>query len=578
MQGTLSPGVLPGLLRELYVGRKSGLAHFTRGDERHSVKFRRGHISNASTNVQADRLGDTLVRLGKLSPADRARCAELMERERKRLGQALLDLGLMTKPQIEEALSLHTREALLKVFGWDEGSYSFEEQPDVPGEDDVAQRLSTGEMILEAVRRVEDPDIVRYALGEIDRVLALSNDPLLRFQKITLSPVDGFLLSRVDGTMSAREVIDLAPVPPEEAEKSLFGLLCTGIVEYAPGPPKPRPKREATGRFRSRRNSGLFKKPAATPQAAPPAPPPQQPLPPPPPPVADDEKEKAAKARRQEILDLASGLRTKNHFEILDIPRASNEAQVKDAYFKLAKRFHPDMQHDPALNDLAGQMEAVFIRIGEAYEVLRNPRTRASYEERLGPSRPGQPSGPTVVVGPASPGTPQQPSAPPAASASAGAAPAAQAPAKDPRAAAQSLEQAIRLAEKALAQEKYWDVIQLIEPHLAEATGRLKVRAQVVIAKAWVKNPNWVKRAEEELHKVVQADPASFDAYFLLGNIYRSTGLKARASSMYRKALELKPESEEAAAALAELGGGQPEAASPPPSSGSFLKKLFKKG
>jgi len=100
----------------------------------------------------------------------------------------------------------------------------------------------------------------------------------------------------------------------------------------------------------------------------------------------------------------------------------------------------------------------------------------------------------------------------------------------------------------------------------------------VVIAKAWVKNPNWIKRAEEELHKVVQADPASFDAHLLLGNIYRSTGLKARAASMYRKALELKPGSEEAAAALAELGAGQPEAASPPTGSGSFLKKFFKKG
>ena len=40
---------------------------------------------------------------------------------------------------------------------------------------------------------------MRYALGDIDRVLALSSDPLLRFQKLTLSPTDGFVLSRIDG-------------------------------------------------------------------------------------------------------------------------------------------------------------------------------------------------------------------------------------------------------------------------------------------------------------------------------------------------------------------------------------------
>jgi len=576
MQGSLSPGVLPGLLRDLYVGRKSGTLHFTRGGERRSVRLHRGHITNASTNVATDRLGDTLLRLGKLSPADHQRCDELIRRDKKRLGQALQELGLMTKQQVEEALALHVREVLLSVFAWLEGAYGFEEQAELAGDEEVAQGLSTGEMILEAVRRVTDPDVVRYALGDINRVLAQSTDPLLRFQKIMLSPVDGFLLSRVDGTMSAREVIDLAPVPPEEAEKSLFGLLCTGTVEYAPGPPKAKPKREATGRFRLKKDSGRQR--TVQEGAQRPAPPPTPPSVPPPP-TAQEEKEKAVKARRQEITEIADGLKTRTHFEVLGIPRASTEVQVKEAYFKLAKRFHPDTEHDPALKDLAGQIEAVFIRIGEAYEVLRNPRTRASYEERLGPSRPVVTSGgPTVVVGASSPGTPRQQPSPvtPAAPASPPR-PAAQPVPKDAATSPQAIENAVRQAEKALLQEKYWDVIQLIEPHLAEAKGKFKVRAQLAIAKAYLKNPNWRKRAEEELLRVVAADPASFEAYLLLGGIYKAMGLKARASSMYRKALELKPDSEEAAAALTELGGGPAEAPSPSPSSGSFLKKLFKK-
>ena len=65
-------------------------------------------------------------------------------------------------------------------------------------------------MILEAVHGIQDPDVIRYALGDIDRVLALSTDPLLRFQNITLTPTDGFVLSRVDGTLSAREITQLA--------------------------------------------------------------------------------------------------------------------------------------------------------------------------------------------------------------------------------------------------------------------------------------------------------------------------------------------------------------------------------
>ena len=139
------------------------------------------------------------------------------------------------------------------------------------------------------------------------------------------------------------------------------------------------------------------------------------------------------------------------------------------------------------------------------------------------------------------------------------------------------LEQALRQAERALLQEKYWDVIQLLEPLLPDAKGKLRLRAQLAIAKAYVKNPNWMKRAEEELQKVLHADPANLEAFMMLGGIYKTTGLKARASAMYRKALEIKPDSEEATAALTELGGMPAEAPSAPAGGGSFLKKLFKK-
>jgi tetratricopeptide (TPR) repeat protein len=143
--------------------------------------------------------------------------------------------------------------------------------------------------------------------------------------------------------------------------------------------------------------------------------------------------------------------------------------------------------------------------------------------------------------------------------------------------ATQALETALRAAEKLLAQEKYWEVIQTLEPLLGDAPkGRVKQRAQVTIAKAYLKNPNWVKKAEEELQQVVQADPASVEAYMLLGGIYKTGGLKARAVAMFRRALELKPDMDGAAAALKQLGAA-PEITGPQAGVGVFLKKLFKR-
>jgi curved DNA-binding protein CbpA len=528
MKGTLGEGVLPGILRDLYVGRRTGFLLFSRENENRSVFFRHGHILNARTDVKADWLGEVLVRHGYLSAVDLDRATQLVQMERIRLGQALYDLGLLDKEQLEDALVLHVREVLFKVFSWGEGTYMFEERDEMsPIDDEITLKLSTGEIILEAVRRVQDPDVVRYALGDIDRVLAPSSDPLLRFQKVTLSPADGYVLSRVDGILTAREVIQVIPLDPAETQRSLFGLLCTGIVEFltqvrrpvAPPPTRPLPVRE---------------------------PEPELPPPPaPPPPAIDLEKTAEREARRQEILEAYESLRQRNHFEMLGLERGSNETQVKEAYFGLAKRFHPDVHHDPALADLRDKLEAVFIRLGEAYEVLRSPTARARYESNL--PRVARPSAPVE---------------PP--------------PALDPEVEERLAVDNLRKGERLLSDARYWDAIQLFENALPTLKPKQALRARLGIARAQLKNPKWLKRAEEGLLAIVRDEPVHLEAHYELAQLYRAQGLRNRALSHFRKVLEHRPDHEESRKAEAELAFTAPEAPEPE-SGGGLLKKLFGK-
>jgi len=242
MQGALWEGVLPGVLRGLYVGRRTGVLSFVRENERCGVRFRLGNILSADTTVRENRLGETLVRQGRLTPVDLKRAVGFALRDGKRLGAVLMDLGLLDAPALEEAVTMQAHQVLKHVFSWSEGSYEFLEEPtDRVLDGDVTLRLSTGELILQAARSVRDPDVVRYNLGDFDRILSLSTDPLLRYQRISLSPIDGYVLSRVDGTLSAREVMQITPLPPEDVQRSLFGLLSTGVLEFLPVPPKAKP-------------------------------------------------------------------------------------------------------------------------------------------------------------------------------------------------------------------------------------------------------------------------------------------------------------------------------------------------
>lgn len=65
----------------------------------------------------------------------------------------------------------------------------------------------------------------------------------------------------------------------------------------------------------------------------------------------------------------------KNYYEILDVPKTAAEKDIKSAYRKLARKWHPDANPD---NQAAA--EEKFKNIQEAYEVLGDPEKRRKYD------------------------------------------------------------------------------------------------------------------------------------------------------------------------------------------------------
>ena len=59
----------------------------------------------------------------------------------------------------------------------------------------------------------------------------------------------------------------------------------------------------------------------------------------------------------------------RDYYDVLGINKSASPEQIKSAYRKLAVKFHPDKNKDPIASK-------VFIKISEAYEVLKDPISR----------------------------------------------------------------------------------------------------------------------------------------------------------------------------------------------------------
>jgi curved DNA-binding protein len=66
-----------------------------------------------------------------------------------------------------------------------------------------------------------------------------------------------------------------------------------------------------------------------------------------------------------------------DYYEVLGVPRTADAAEIQQAFRTLARRYHPDVNRDPAA-------EERFKEINEAYTVLSDPGTRSRYD-RFGP-------------------------------------------------------------------------------------------------------------------------------------------------------------------------------------------------
>lgn len=100
--------------------------------------------------------------------------------------------------------------------------------------------------------------------------------------------------------------------------------------------------------------------------------------------AAENEARETEPAIELSLEDYLQRVKTvSNHYDFLDVPVEATAAEIKKAYFALAKRFHPDLFHKKSDPEIHQRVQDAFTQLANAYETLKNDNSREVYKYKM---------------------------------------------------------------------------------------------------------------------------------------------------------------------------------------------------
>lgn len=334
---------IPTQLHRLYVEKATGLLHLHHGAAKKVIYIKDGYPVFARSNVLGECLGRMLVREGVITQVDCDQSVEVSKKTGRLQGTVLIQMGLLTPQELKTVLERQVTEKLLSTFAWRIGKLYFE-----PGKDfkkGVTQiRLSPASLILQGVSRY-------WTFKQVDEFLSpFTNDylcqainPKYRFQDIDLGKRGLAVLKSCQGQKRLQDILEQHPLARREVQKLIAALLISEMLEHH-----------------------------ATPQQG----------------VVDDHADAEVamvdEKLRRKILDDYQRIMDANYFAALAVDRKSDSGEIRRAYYKLAKEYHPDRFLGSDLSrEMSTKINEMFQYISQAYTVLSDPTTRNDYLDEL---------------------------------------------------------------------------------------------------------------------------------------------------------------------------------------------------
>ncbi len=210
--------------------KRSGDLQVIVGDTIKAVYFDRGISVGAASNLETDRLGETLVEQGRLRRHELAEAMHVMKDRGVKLGRSLVESGMMSETELEKRLTRQAASIVRSMFAAEDGIYSFDERA-CPIASEEMLSIPLALLILEGTRQITNTELITSWLPPPDEMLGASASYTTTVPAESLSSLECDVLQTVKSGASLRSVLQRVGMNRREVLHACYGLYSANLLE-----------------------------------------------------------------------------------------------------------------------------------------------------------------------------------------------------------------------------------------------------------------------------------------------------------------------------------------------------------
>ncbi|MFT3691533.1 MAG: hypothetical protein QM831_00215 [Kofleriaceae bacterium] len=329
------------LLAKLFAQSTTGRIGFRRDEIEKVVYIDQGRPVWASSNEPGDRMGELLVREGKITASQYERCQTQVAQSGRRMGEILVDFGYLKRRELLPAVRRHVEDVVYSMFGWDRGHYHITVDTAASAERIRLSRHPAA-LILEGIRRKLDRSTLERLVGPASTVIEVRDKERLGgiINTADLAAEERSSLAAFDGQADLAHVARAAGIDTADILPLAWGLVVLGLA------------------VARRADQELEESTALVGETD----------------LAIDRERVRA---RWELVSES------DYFALLGVRRDATTFEIRRAYQSARRDFAADGFPTDLRRELARELDDIATVLDEAFRVLRDDRLRVTYLSNL---------------------------------------------------------------------------------------------------------------------------------------------------------------------------------------------------